>query len=327
MIRQKHIGVCLVLKMNKDFTHLHVHSEAGSLLDGAIRVSELPKIAKQYGMSSIALSDHGSLAGSLEFYRECKKEKIKPILGIETYLTNDKDGLSNEEKTRDNYHTILIAATNEGWQNLLYLNSNAYKNNFYYKPRIWIEQLKDHSKGLIATSACLASMVSHYATYDEINNIYSDPEHKAEKIILSFKEMFFGNFYLEMMQSSTPQQIAYNKFLVEFGKKLGIKNIITADAHYEKKSDESLHELLMAMQSKQTIDEYKTEGYFQYENCYIRSPEEMLLAAKVVGQEEAFHNTLEISDKCNVDIELGKYKLPLYQVESDPDWKEYVNEH
>jgi hypothetical protein len=241
----------------------------------------------------------------------------------EGYLTLDDDGLDNEQKTRDNYHIILFAKDMTGWKNLLYLSSNAYQNNFYYKPRISIKQLQQHADGLICNSACLSSLCCRSATYDSINQTYYDDSHSAERWISTFKEMFQGRFYLELMQSSQPEQIAYNEFLVKMGKKLGIKNIITADAHYTREEDEGLHELLMAMQSKKTIDEYRKDGYFRYENCFLRSPEQMLQAAKLVNCEEAFHNTLEIADQCKLELELGKYRLPVFDITSDPDYQEF----
>lgn len=306
-----------------DFTHLHTHSQAGSLLDGAIKIEEYAPVCKELGMSSIGLTDHGSLAGTLEFYRECKKAGIKPLLGMEGYLTLDADGLDNEQKTRDNYHIILFAQNQIGWENLLYLSSNAYQNNFYYKPRISIQQLRDHADGLICNSACLSSICSRSASYDDINKMYYDEHHAAENWISTFKEMFQGRFYLELMQSSQDQQIAYNDFLIRMSKKLDIKNIITADAHYTKEKDESLHELLMAMQSKRTIDEYRKDGYFRYENCYIRSPKAMLDAAKMIGNPEAFYNTMEISDQINLELELGVYRLPVFDITSDTDYQEF----
>ncbi len=294
-------------------------------MDGAIGVSDLPKIAKEFGMSSIALSDHGSLSGSLEFYRECKANNIKPILSMEGYLTHDKDDLDNEQKTRDNYHIILTATNNKGWQNLMYLSTHAYLHNFYYKPRINIDVLAQHSEGLIGTSACLAGLCRQSGTYDEINKVFLDPDKKAEKNIHMFREIFRGNFFLELMDNSMLEQISYNKFLVEMASKLNMKNIITADAHYAKASDEPLHEMLMAMQSKKTIDDYKKQDYFHYENCYLRTPEEMLASAKKIAcTEDPFHNTILVSDLCNVEIELGKYKLPNYDIRSDSDYNEYI---
>ncbi len=306
-----------------DFAHLHTHSQAGSLLDGAIKIEEYAPVCKDLGMTSIGITDHGSLAGTMEFYRECKKAGIKPLLGMEGYLTLDDDGLDNEQKTRDNYHIILYAMNQKGWENMLYLSSNAYQNNFYYKPRISIKQLRNHADGLICNSACLSSICSRSASYDDINKVYLDEHHAAEKWISSFKELFQGRFYLELMQSSQPEQIAYNEFLIRMGKKLGIKNIITADAHYTKAEDEGLHELLMAMQSKRTIDEYRKDGYFRYENCYLRSPKEMLAAAKLVGNQDAFYNTIEVSSQINLELELGKYRLPVFDITTDSDYNEF----
>ncbi len=155
-------------------------------------------------MTSMSITDHGSLAGTLEFFREAKKEKIKPILGCEVYVTMDEDGLPNEEKHRDNYHMILIASNEEGWKNLMYLNSNAYQNNFYYKPRISMSKLLTHAGGLIGNSACLAGLCAQHASKDTINNYWYDPDNKVRDLIGQMKEAFSGNYYLEMMDSNQP---------------------------------------------------------------------------------------------------------------------------
>ena len=309
-----------------DFTHLHIHDELGSLLDGAIRVPEVSATAKELGMSSIAVSNHGSLASCLQHYEQSKKIGIKPIFALEAYITEDKDGLPNQLKTRDNYHMILIAKDAEGWKNLMRLNSIAYEKNFYHKPRISIDNLADYSKGIIASSACLAGLCSRFATYDEINNKYWDKDHKVELKIDYFKEIFYGQYYLEVMDNSMPQQLAYNSFLLEMSKKTNTKMIITSDAHYRTKEDEELHSMLMAMQTKRSIKDYKENGYFHYENCYIRTPQEMLDAAKKIGCEDAFHNTLEISDQVNIELELDTFKLPLFDIQNDPDYQDYLAE-
>ncbi len=309
-----------------DFTHTHIHTQY-SLLDGAVRIKELVKLTKELGMSGISITDHGSLAGTLELYQEAKKAGLKSLLGMESYITLDKDGLTNEQKTRDNYHIILIAKNLVGWQNLLWLSANAFQNNFYYKPRVFLENLFNHSEGLIVNSACLAGLCSGHATYDQINNVYWDPEHKVENLIGRFREVFGEDYYLELMDSSQPQQIAYNKFLLDLSNKTNTKLIITADAHYEKKEDEELHAALMAMQSKKSIEEYKAQDYFHYEGCYVRSPEEMLEAAQRIGVESAFHNTMEIAGKVNLEIKLGEYKFPIYDVTRDYEYDQYCKEN
>lgn len=274
----------------------------------------------------MSITDHGSLAGTLEFFREAKKEKIKPILGCEVYVTNDEDGLPNEEKHRDNYHMILLASNEIGWKNLMYLNSNAYQNNFYYKPRISMKNLLSHGEGLIGNSACLAGLCSQHAAKDPVTNYWYDQDNKVRDIIGQMKEAFSGNYYLELMDSNQPEQIAYNKFLIEMATKTDTKLIITADAHYTRREDEELHTALMCMQSKKSIEEYKQDGYWHYENCYVRPPNEMLDSALRIGAESAYWNTLEVAEKCNLDIKLGEYKMPLFDLTSDPEWSQYCNE-
>jgi DNA polymerase-3 subunit alpha len=307
-----------------DFAHLHLHTEF-SLLDGANRVDDVPVIATELGMKSIAITDHGTLSGLLEFYQACKKNNIKPIVGIEAYLTNDPDGLPKEQRTRDNYHMILLASTFEGYQNLVFLSSNAYQNNFYYKPRISIETLKKYSKGLIANSACLASICARNAEYDAINNAYWDPHKTVQKKISEFQEIFNGNFNLELMNNPFPQQEAYNKFLISQAKETGVPLVITADTHYSRKDDYELHSLLMAMQTKQTLQEYHSKSEFHYGPWYyIKSPQEMYDLAVGLGVPEAFDRAGEIASMCNLELPLGKYKLPSYDITKDRDYDEYV---
>ncbi len=277
-------------------------------------------------MSSIAISDHGNISGWLEFYIECTKQGIKPILGIETYLTADPDGIPKETRTRDNYHSVLLAYNEEGYKNLLYLSSNAFINNSYYRPRISLDTLSTHSRGIIGTSGCLAGICSRRATYDEINKVYFDEHSAAEKAVDMMKEIFFGNYYMEVMDNPFDQQTAYNKFIIDLAKKTNTKTIISADSHYSTKEDYELHSMLMAMQTKQTIQEYHSNSKFHYGPWYyIRSSGEMLEAAKRVGSEAAFYNTQEVSDMVNVTIKLNDYKLPVYNIKSDSDYKEFIN--
>ena len=276
-------------------------------------------------MSAIAISDHGNLGGWLEFYLECKKIEIKPILSIETYITMDPDNLPKENRTRDNFHMILTAMDEEGYKNLLWLSSNAYINNFYYRPRIFLDHLITRSRGLLGQSACLAGVLCRSATYDEINKVYWDEHHNSEHAVGMFKEIFHGNYYLELMDNPFDQQIAYNKFLIDLAKKTDSKLIISADSHYTKKDDYELHSLLMAMQTKQTLTQYHENSKFHYGPWYyIKSPQEMLDSAKKLDVEQAFHNSLEIASKCDINLKLGEYRMPKFKIQDDPDYEDFI---
>lgn len=308
--------------MSLDFAHLHVHSHF-SLLDGINRVDKLALRAKELGMSSIALTDHGNEYGVLEFYKECKKQGVKPIIGIEAYTTNDLDNI--EQKNRDNSHIVLLAADEEGLRNLFWLASNACLNNFYYKPRIWRGHFENHSKGIFATSACLGGVPSRTGVYDESNQSFTDPEGKVADVCKYFYQVFDGRWHLEIQDNPEWQQQAFNKWAVPFARANNIPLVITADAHYLTKEDSPTHKLMMAMQLKTTLAEYEANNEMKYsDGFYVRSPEEMLEAAKKYNAEDAFHNTLAIAKQCNVNIELGKYKMPTYNVREAHDYDDFL---
>jgi DNA polymerase III subunit alpha len=312
-----------------DFTHLHTHSTY-SILDGENQLDALVKRVKELGMKQIALTDHGTMMGALNFYKACKKEGIKPILGVEAYITNDPDGLPKEERTRDNHHLVMIAVNDTGYKNLLNLVSNAQLHNFYSKPRISKDNLNVNSvSGIIATSACLGNEVNRVGKFNPDTKLFEDLD-AMERAAIFYQSVFKDNYYLEIQDNDDPagQQLAYNKVVIELGKQLGIKNVITADAHYTSKDSVQLHSMLMAMQLKKTYAEYISAGEMKYGPWfYVRSAEEMLQAARKYNCEEAFWNTCDIGNSCSLDIELGKYKTPTFNIEIEPDYDEFLKEH
>jgi DNA polymerase-3 subunit alpha len=305
-----------------DFAHLHVHSQY-SILDGINRIDKLCARAKELGMTSLALTDHGNEHGVIEFYKEAKKVGIKPIIGCEAYLTDDPD--NTEEKNRDNHHIVLLASNEEGLRNLFWLISNAYLNNFYYKPRIWRQHLEQRNAGLYATSACLGGMPSHLGEYDIASQTFNDPTGNARDACIWFNKVFDGRWFLEIQDNPEWQQQAFNKWAVPLARSMGFRLVITADAHYLTKEDAKTHELMMAMQLKTTLEEYQQGNDMKYSSgFYIRTPEEMLEAAKKYDAEDAFWNTLEIAKACNTPIELGKYKMPQFNIAEAPDYEEFL---
>ena len=309
------------------FTHLHVHT-IYSLLDSCIRIEELVSKIKETGMTSCAITDHGTLGGLIAFYKACKKANIKPLLGIEAYITDDKNGAT--ERKRDNMHMILIAKDNIGYVKLLEIASKAALENFYYKARIYKEDL-DYLKGhVVATSACLGGILSKKADYvlDLQGRAIGCNETPAMLADLDFYRGVFGeDFYLEFQcwDDGTHFQVEYNKMLLERAKKSGIPTVITCDAHYLNKEDHKLHELLMAMQMKMTVEEYKDKSDMIYgPYFYLATPEEMRERAIEVGCPEASDNTNLIANQCNVEIELGKWKLPSFAIEGEPDYLQFL---
>lgn len=306
---------------HKDFCHIHLHTEH-SLLDGAIRIPELIQYVKEQGMNACSISNHGWMAGVIEFYKECNKNKIKPLIGVEAYITKDIPNLPKEERTRDNNHLILIAKNNIGYQALLELTSKAALENFYYKPRIYKELLKGLSGDVICSTACLAGPLSRNSIFNEEELLTTDPENLALKELLFLKDIFKDDLYLELQDWPNNQQQAYNKFLLQLGRQHNCKFVITSDAHYLKKEDIELHELLMALQMKQSLQEYRESGSMKYGPWfYVKSSEEMWRSVQELECEEAYTNTLEIADKCNVTIQLGKYKLPQFRVSEVDDYQ------
>lgn len=310
---------------NLDFAHLHIHSQY-SILDGAIQIGELCDLVKKFGMSSVALTDHGVMSGAVELQKAAKKRGIKPIFGCELYITLDSDGLTKNDMNRDNYHLCALAMNQQGYENLLWLVSNAHLKNFYYKPRVSQSQIEDHSEGLIVLSGCINGQCFRYGHYDPERQEFSDPEGRAAGIINWYRDVFGDRYYFEIQDApDLPQQAAYNTWLLEQGKKLGIKPVITADAHYLTQAHKGAHDVLMAMQTKKTLDEYLSpENEFKFGPYnYVRDSEKMLKAAVRQGSAEAFENTLEIAERCKTELELGEYKPPVYDIDQADDKEEF----
>ncbi len=294
-----------------------------SILDGENKIDALVKQAKALGMNQVALTDHGTMMGILEFYKTCLAEQIKPVLGVEAYLTDDVDDLEN--KTRDNYHLVLVAEDNVGLENLYYLTSQAQLHNFYFKPRISKSNLTpERTKGLIATSACLGNEVNRKGGWTTASPYDLDAMRKTAEW---YQKAFNGNYFLEIQDNddAAGQQLAYNTAVIQVGKELGIKNVITSDAHYTTLNNSDLHSLLMAMQLKKTMEEYLSNSEMKYGPWfYLRSPQAMFEAACKYDCEEAFWNAAEIGQRTNVNIELGAYKPPAFDIKQDPDYEEFL---
>ncbi len=284
------------------FVHLHIHSEY-SLLDGANRIKDLPVRAKELGMDSIAITDHGVMYGVIDFYKACKKENIKPIIGCEVYVAPrsrfDKEpGIDNHY-----YHLILLAKNNEGYKNLSKLVSLGFVDGYYYKPRIDHNILEQYSEGLVCLSACLAGEVNQALLNGNME--------KAEEVALWHKKIFGEDYYLEIQNNGINEQVLANQKLVQLSRKLNIPLVATNDAHYLKKEDAYNHEVLLCIQTgKRMSDEDRMK--FDTEELYVKSPEEM--SEYFSAFPDAIENTVKIAEKCNVEFEFGNTKLPNYDV-------------
>ncbi len=286
----------------KEFVHLHLHTEY-SLLDGMCRISKVTKTAHKYGMKALAITDHGTMGGVLKFYEESLQHGIKPIIGIEVYIAPESrfDQKYNNKKDAFN-HLTLLAANNQGYQNLLKLSTLSYTEGFYYKQRIDKEILSRYSEGLIIMSGCLKGEINQHLLNGDVE--------KAEEAVGVFQEIAGrDNFYLEIMDNKLPDQDRLNKMLVELSKKTGAGLVATNDCHYIKKEDAFAHEVLLCVQTLSHIED-KDRMRFQTDEFYFKSPDEMYEAFKEIP--EALQNTLKISEKCNVKIGIGENHLPVF---------------
>ena len=285
-----------------NFVHLHVHSEF-SLLDGANRIKDIPVIAKELGMDSIAITDHGAMFGVIDFYKACKANGIKPIIGCEVYVAprtrHDKDANLDSKYN----HLILLAKNMDGYKNLSKLVSLSYTEGFYYKPRIDKEILEKYHENLVCCSACLAGEVSQA--------ILNNNMEEAKKVALWFKDLFKDDYYLEIQNNGVKEQVLVNQKLIELSKELDIPLVATNDAHYSRREDAYNHEVLLCIQTgKKMSDEDRMR--FDTDELYIKSPEEM--SDYFSNVPEAIENTVKIAEKCNVEFEFGHTILPNYDV-------------
>ena len=285
-----------------DFVHLHIHSEF-SLLDGANRIKDLPVRAKELGMNAIALTDHGVMYGAIDFYKACKKEGIKPIIGCEVYVAlrsrfEKEAGIDNKY-----YHLILLAKNNQGYKNLSKLVSLGFVDGYYYKPRIDKEILEKYHEGLICLSACLAGEINQKLLYGT--------QEEAEESALWYKNLFGEDYYIEIQNNGIREQVLANQKLIQLARKLDIPLVATNDAHYLKKEDSYNHEVLLCIQTgKKMSDEDRMR--FDTDELYVKSPQEM--SEYFSNFPDAIENTVKIAEKCNVEFEFGHTILPNYDV-------------
>lgn len=285
------------------FVHLHVHSEY-SLLDGACRVEGLMERVKELGQTAVAITDHGVMYGCIDFYKAAKAAGVKPIIGCEVYVA--RRGMEDRVHGIDNdpYHLVLLCKDRTGYENLCYLVSEAFIHGFYGKPRVDLALLEAHHEGLIALSACLAGGVPQYL----MDQDYAGAKAYAENLARIFGE---DNFYLELQDHGIPEQRAVNQGVLRLVRETGIPLVVTNDAHYLRREDAKIHDVLLCIQIGKTVDD-ENRMKFQTEEFYIKSEEE--LKRSFPGLEEAFSNTQLIADRCNLDFTFHEYHLPSFPV-------------
>ena len=297
------------------FTHLHVHTEY-SLLDASAKIKELTARAKELGMDSLAITDHGVMYGVIDFYRAARENGVKPILGCEIYVSPgsrfDRENISGEDRY---YHLILLAENNQGYENLMKIVSKGFVEGFYYKPRVDYEVLRKYSAGIIALSACLGGEVQRYLA----RGMYGE----AAKAALNYQDIFgAGNFFLELQDHGIPMQKTVNQGLMRMSQELSIPLVATNDCHYIYKEDVDPHDILLCIQTGKKVTD---ENRMRYEGgqYYLKSEDEMRALFPYAA--EALDNTHRIAERCNVEIEFGVTKLPQYDVPDGYTSWEYLN--
>jgi len=297
------------------FVHLHVHSHY-SLLDGLPKIDELIEETKKQKMKAVALTDHGVMYGIIEFYQKAKAAGIKPIIGVEAYIA--PNGLLDKRPKIDEkpFHLVLLAKNDEGYKNLIKLTSIAHLQGFYYKPRLDKEILKQHSRGIIALSACLQGEIPRL--------IINNQTKKAEEILQEYKKIFGENFYLEIQDHpNLREQKIVNKAIFQLAKKYKIPLVATNDVHYLKEEDAEIQDILLCVQTKKKKDDPDRLSML-IDDFSFRSEEKMKDSFK--DYPEAISNTEKIADQCNVEIKFGENKLPFFPLPAGEDANQYLRE-
>jgi len=300
----------------KKFVHLHLHSEY-SLLDGMCRIEQVTKISHRMGMNSLAITDHGTMAGAIKFYTSCVENGIKPIIGCEMYIApKTRFDKKTPENKITSFHITLLAQNETGYKNLMKLSTISFLEGFYYKPRIDKEVLSQYSKGLICLSGCLHGEINWYLKNDEFQ--------KALEIAGIYSEIFGkDNFYLEIMKLGLEEEKKIIPSMIELSKKTGLKLVATNDCHYLNKEDSFVHEILLCIQTSSKIDE-PNRFRFQTDQIYFKTPEEMIRLFSDIP--ESIDSTIEISEKCNLVIEFDKHHLPKFKTPKNKSADEYLEE-
>jgi len=301
-------------KKKVEFTHLHVHSEY-SLLDGLSKIKPLVAKAKELGMKSLALTDHGAMYGAIKFYNTCKEEGIKPIIGCEIYVARRSRFDKETKVDSDNFHLVLLAKNLEGYRNLMKIVTKAHLEGFYYKPRADMELIKEYHKGLIASTACLEGEIPSLI----IQNQYEKAKEKAKE----FLEIFGDDFYLEIQHHpKIPRQEIANKGIIQLSRELGIPLVATNDSHYIEPEDAEAQDVLLAIQTQKTVNDPNRLSMINSPDFYLRSPEEMAEIFK--DYPEAIKNTQEIAEKCNLEIPLGQKVYPSFPLPEGETAESYL---
>lgn len=294
------------------FTHLHLHTEF-SLLDGACRIGQLVSRAKELGMQSLAITDHGNMYGAVDFYKACKKEGIKPIIGCEVYVAPrtrfDREKVLDKEYN----HLILLCENETGYKNLIKLVSLSYTEGYYYKPRVDHNILEKYHEGLICLSACLAGEIPQF--------LLSRDYESAKNTALWYRDVFGAdNYYLEIQDHGLDEQRIVKEGIIRLSRETGIPIVATNDVHYIEKKDSKIQQVLICIATNHILGE-DTGLEFHSEEFYLKSEDEMRRLFADVP--EAVDNTDIIAKRCNFDFEFGNTKLPYFEIDTNESHFEY----
>ncbi len=301
--------------MSKDFVHLHVHSEF-SLLDGACRVAQLPQRAQELGQQALAITDHGAMYGCIDFYKACKKQGIKPIIGCEVYMAPRTRFDKTSELDGEAYHLVLLCENMQGYQNLIYMVSQSFLEGFYSKPRIDWELLRQHQEGLICLSACLAGQIPQLLRQGNYQG--------AKEIAQDYRALFGPNhYYLEVQDHGLPDQKMVNQGLVRLARELDLGLVATNDAHYLRRQDARIQDVLMCIQMGKTVED-QNRMRFEGDEFYLKSADEMAALFPEDQFPGALSNTAAIARRCNVEFDFDQQHLPAFDTPDGQDAKEYL---
>jgi DNA polymerase-3 subunit alpha len=296
-----------------DFVHLHNHTHY-SVLDGLQKIPDMLDRIKELGMSSVALTDHGTMSGAIEFYKGCLDRGLKPIIGMEAYVANRKHTDKDLQKDRSRYHLTLLAMNNIGYKNLMKLSSIANLDGFYFKPRVDQDLLEKYNEGLIALSGCIGGVVGEYLRYDDSK--------KAEEYALWYKEKFGDRYYIEIQDHDWDEQKRVNQKLIALAQKLDIQMVVTSDAHYCRQEDQEAHEILLCVQTGAFLSD---AGRFSLkETPLFESDPKDIYSRWGDVIPEAIANTKKIADLCEVKLELGGILIPKFEVPKGEKSKTYL---
>jgi len=284
--------------MNTDFIHLHVHTQY-SLLDASIRIQDLLDKCKEYGMTSVAITDHGSMHGALEFYVKAKKAGIKPIVGCEFYMAPGK----RNDMEKGHFHIVLFAMNYKGYKNLMKMAGIAQLEGYYYKPRIDMETLASHNEGIIALTGCLHGQIPRLIGHNDLQGA----RNKTEELL----GIFGDRLYFELQENGIPEQTLINAGMKQLAAELGVKTVATNDCHYLNKDDAHAHDVLLCIQTNHTLSDQK-RFKFSSDDFYFKSPAEMKECFRHTP--EAITSTVEIAARCNLELKFGDSHFPTFPV-------------